>query len=308
MGHTGRQYLHDAYAGRRRVRPVPSRPSAANTCHTSKACLPSAAVELEDAPGTGPPDAQDDDEPFNMAYLALRGSAHCHRRQPPARRSQPADLPAAFPALAACEVPVGHVTNGVHVPTWDSAEADRLWTEPAARNGGVCRPSHRVDGIAGVSDEDLWAMRGEEPRTASCASHAALATQLSGRGHPHWGRSTRPTRCSMPNVLTLGFARRFTEYKRPNLLLRDRESLARLLLNEKRPVQIVVAGKAHPADIVGKAMIQEWIEFARQPRFAAERRVSRRLRHCSWRRSLCRAWTSGSTRRAGPGKHAAPAA
>ena len=70
-----------------------------------------------------------------------------------------------------------------------------------------------------------------------------------------------------PNILTLGFARRFTEYKRPNFLLSDKERFGKLLLNPNRPVQIVVAGKAHAADHVGKEMIQEWINFGRQPRY-----------------------------------------
>jgi len=70
-----------------------------------------------------------------------------------------------------------------------------------------------------------------------------------------------------PNVLIVGFARRFTEYKRPNLLLHDLSRLEKLLLNEKRPIQIVVAGKAHPADLEGKQMIQAWINLAQQPRY-----------------------------------------
>ena len=68
-----------------------------------------------------------------------------------------------------------------------------------------------------------------------------------------------------PNALTLGFARRFATYKRPNLLLHDRERLLRLLSNSQRPVQLIIAGKAHPADKAGQALIQEWIQFIRQP-------------------------------------------
>jgi starch phosphorylase len=67
-----------------------------------------------------------------------------------------------------------------------------------------------------------------------------------------------------PNALTLGFARRFATYKRPNLLLHDRERLLRLLSNSQRPVQLIIAGKAHPADQAGQALIQEWIHFIRQ--------------------------------------------
>src|SRR5262249_57936361 len=68
-----------------------------------------------------------------------------------------------------------------------------------------------------------------------------------------------------PDALTLGFARRFATYKRPNLLLHDPDRLLRLLTNGKRPVQLVVAGKAHPADVAGQAMVKAWIEFIRRP-------------------------------------------
>ena len=68
-----------------------------------------------------------------------------------------------------------------------------------------------------------------------------------------------------PNALTLGFARRFATYKRPNLLLHDRERLLRLLSNSQRPVQLIIAGKAHPADQAGQALIKEWIQFIRRP-------------------------------------------
>ncbi len=67
-----------------------------------------------------------------------------------------------------------------------------------------------------------------------------------------------------PNALTLGFARRFATYKRPNLLLHDPERLAKILTNQQHPVQLVLAGKAHPADQAGKAMIREWIQFVRR--------------------------------------------
>jgi starch phosphorylase len=68
-----------------------------------------------------------------------------------------------------------------------------------------------------------------------------------------------------PNALTLGFARRFATYKRPNLLLHDPERLLRLLSNPQRPVQLIIAGKAHPADKAGQALIQKWIQFIRRP-------------------------------------------
>lgn len=77
----------------------------------------------------------------------------------------------------------------------------------------------------------------------------------------------KPQTCLIRNALMLGFARRFTGYKRPNLLLRDPARLARLLGDPVRPVQLVLAGKSHPADGAGKRMIRDWIEIAQQPEF-----------------------------------------
>jgi starch phosphorylase len=109
-------------------------------------------------------------------------------------------------------------------------------------------------------------MRGKSRERVVRMARTYLAAQLRERSFSLDTVRTADTVLDA-NVLTLGFARRFTEYKRPNLLLRDKERFGRLLLNERRPVQIVVAGKAHPADIWGKEMIREWIEFARQPQF-----------------------------------------
>ncbi len=104
-----------------------------------------------------------------------------------------------------------------------------------------------------------------------------------------------------PNVLTLGFARRFATYKRPNLLLHDQERLLRLVTNPQRPVQLIIAGKAHPADRPGQALIQEWIRFARYTE--ARQHVIFLSDYDMLLASVwCKGWMSGSTRRAGPGK------
>ena len=83
-----------------------------------------------------------------------------------------------------------------------------------------------------------------------------------------------------PNALTLGFARRFATYKRPNLLLHDPERLLRLLTNPERPVQLIIAGKAHPADQAGQALIQEWIHFIRRPEARPHMRSSSATTTC----------------------------
>jgi starch phosphorylase len=223
-------------------------------------------VSLNEIVALGRLDPQDAEEPFNMAYLAQRGSAmtlgvsrlHGEFSR---RIFQPL-----FPRWPNCEVPVGHVTNGVHIPTWDSPQADRLWTEVCGKDRWRAMPDQLAERMASIADEKLWAMRGQGRQRLVSVVRAHLATQLRERGY-ELGRVREADTVLDPNVLTIGFARRFTEYKRPNLLLRDPARLDRLLMNEQRPVQIVVAGKAHPADIEGKAMIQAWIALARQPRY-----------------------------------------
>lgn len=223
-------------------------------------------VTTEELIGLGRIEPRDSDEPFNMAYLAQRGSAmtlgvsrlHGEFSR---RIFQPL-----FPRWPNCEVPVGHVTNGVHIPTWDSPQADRLWSEACGKNRWLGMPDDLTQCISSTSDENLWAMRGEGRQRLVARVRDHLSRQLRERGAERVEVREADTVLD-PNILTIGFARRFTEYKRPNLLLRDPARLDRLLMDERRPLQIVVAGKAHPADTEGKAMIRAWVELARNPRY-----------------------------------------
>ncbi len=212
----------------------------------------------------GRADPDDAAEPFNMAYLAMRGSyltiGVSRQHGVVSRRI----LQPLFPRWPEREVPVGHVTNGVHVPTWDSADADRLWTASCGKERWRCAETTLADQVAGLPDGELWAMRGRSRQALIAATRQRLRRQLAARGH------LPPTiaaaeRALDPNILTLGFARRFTDYKRPNLLLRDPARLRRLLTDPLRPMQLILAGKAHPADDEGKRMIQDWIELVAEP-------------------------------------------
>ncbi len=208
--------------------------------------------------------ANSDDETFNMAYLALRGSAltfGVSRLHGAVSRQLFQRL---FPRWPTAEVPIGHVTNGVHVPTWDSAEADRIWTGACGKERWRGMPDELAGALERLDDEALWAMRGESRRRLVQDLRGRLTRQLAGRGSPAALVSLAEGALD-PNVLTLGFGRRFTDYKRPNLLLRDPARLRRLLNDEHRPVQLVVAGKAHPDDEEGKRMVQEWVAFAQAP-------------------------------------------
>src|SRR5262249_9820859 len=212
----------------------------------------------------------DPSEPFNMAHLAIRGSVAVNgvsRLHGAVSRSLFQSL---FPRWPTAEVPIEHVTNGVHVPTWDSEAADTLWTRACGKDRWTGTQENLEVRFRSVSGADLWALRTGSRRILLDAIRQRLARQLAAAGAP-MSEIDAARAVFSPDALTLGFARRFATYKRPNLLLHDPDRLLRLLTNGKRPVQLVVAGKAHPADVAGQAMVKAWIEFIRRP--AASRHV-----------------------------------
>ncbi len=214
--------------------------------------------------GLGRAEPDNPAEPFNMAYLAMRGSAisfGVSRQHGQVSRRIMQPLFARWPE---CEVPLGHITNGVHVPTWDSADADRLWTAACGKERWRCAETTLAEEVATLSDTELWAMRGNARQALVVSARERLRQQLAARGHPP-AIVAVADQVLDPNILTLGFARRFTAYKRPNLLLHDPDRLRRLLTDPVRPAQLILAGKAHPADDEGKRMIRDWILLARHP-------------------------------------------
>ena len=202
-------------------------------------------------------------DPFNMAYLAERGAALTLGVSRLHGEFSRGIFQPLFPRWPNCEVPIGYVTNGVHIPTWDLAAADKIWSEATGKERWRSMPPDLGGRIATVSDEKLWAMRGDGRQRLVKIARERLRVQLRERGDS----VTRMEGVLDPNILTIGFARRFTEYKRPNLLLRDMARLYALLNDKGLPIQIVVAGKAHPADFKGKEMVAAWVALASQPRY-----------------------------------------
>ncbi|GAA3077447.1 glycosyltransferase family 1 protein [Streptomyces roseofulvus] len=182
---------------------------------------------------------------FNMAAMGLRlaqranGVSTLHGT---VSREMFAGL---WPGFDADEVPIGSVTNGVHAPTWTAPEVTRLGADASDRELWELRRALRGRLVADVRDRvrASWRQRG------------AAAAELG------WTDTVLD-----PDVLTIGFARRVPSYKRLTLMLRDKERLRALLLHPERPVQLVVAGKAHPADDGGKKLVQELVRFADDPR------------------------------------------
>jgi starch phosphorylase len=206
----------------------------------------------------------DSSESFNMAYLALRGSGAVNGvSRLHGKVSRHIFLPL-FPHWPEDEVPVGHVTNGVHMPTWDSAPADDLWTKACGKDRWLGTTETLDQDIRRVSDTRLWQFRAAASKSLVEYARERLSRQLAGSGASAEAVDGA-RRLFDPNTLTLGFARRFATYKRPNLLLHDPPRLLRLLTNPERPVQLIIAGKAHPADQAGQALIREWMHFIRRP-------------------------------------------
>jgi starch phosphorylase len=221
-------------------------------------------IALKDLLALGRENPNDPAETFNMAYLAIRGSGAVNgvsRLHGKVSRSLFEPL---FPHWPADDVPVSHVTNGVHMPTWDSQTSDTLWTDACGKDRWLGTMDTLEQDIRRVSDASLWKFR-TEARTALVEyARQRLSHQLAASSAPPEAVE-RAKHLFDPKALTLGFARRFATYKRPNLLLNDKQRLLRLLADPRRPIQIIIAGKAHPADEAGQVLIQEWMHFIRRP-------------------------------------------
>ncbi|WP_030900059.1 alpha-glucan family phosphorylase [Streptomyces sp. NRRL F-5126] len=227
-------------------------------------------VEAERVLGLGTETYQGGDpQVFNMAVMGLRLAGRANGVSTLHGRVSREMFSGLWPGFDAEEVPITSVTNGVHALTWVAPEVVAL----GARQIGEARAEQaltvggpgRWESVADIPDADVWQVR----RTL----RARLVAEVRERLRASW-RQRGAAAAELgwidgvldPDVLTIGFARRVPSYKRLTLMLRDPARLTRLLLDEERPVQIVVAGKAHPADDGGKRLIQELVHFADDPR------------------------------------------
>lgn len=218
-------------------------------------------IELSDLLALGRERIDDPDEPFSVAYLAIRGSGAINGVSRLHGAVSRRIFQSLFPRWPEAEIPVGHVTNGVHTATWDSAAADTLWTEACGQERWRGTMETVGSSIRCVSDVALWELRATNRLELVRYVRERLARELAARGED----ATIAKSVFDPNTLTLGFARRFAAYKRPNQLLHDPERLVRILNNPDHPVQLVIAGKAHPDDRPAQAMVQAWVRFVQRP-------------------------------------------
>jgi starch phosphorylase len=218
------------------------------------------AVSVDDLLAMGRQNPEDNSEPFNMAYLAVRGSGQINGVSKLHGQVSRQIFQPLFPRWPREEVPIGSVTNGIHVPTWDSAEADALWTSACGVKRWRGDRPHEDD-VRQISNQQLWQLRTAGRKGLIGRMRRRYQCQLAAEG----ADPSNAAGIFDENVLTLGFARRFATYKRPNLLLHDTERLVRLLSNPRCPVQLLLAGKAHPQDLPGQELIRQWKDFIKRP-------------------------------------------
>jgi starch phosphorylase len=208
----------------------------------------------------GRQDANNFSESFNMAYLAVHGSGAVNGVSKLHRKVSQHLFEQLFPRWAKEEIPIGSVTNGVHTPSWDSEFADKVWTDACGKDRWRDNLKTIDKGISTLSDETLWQLRNVSRNNLVSYTRTRFESQLTVAGF-----STETIAVAKhvfnPDTLTLGFARRFVAYKRPNLLLHDEERFIRILTNKEHPLQLVIAGKAPPFDESGKDLIRQWVEF-----------------------------------------------
>ena len=220
-------------------------------------------ISLQEFMALGRMNPLDASEPFNMAYLAIHGSGAVNGVSLLHRDVSRGLFQPLFSRWPKEEIPVGYVTNGVHMRSWDSKAADDLWTEACGKDRWMGNTEKLDAHIQSISDEKFWEMRTSARKTFIEYIRQRVPVDLAVSGASQ-EEVEQAKHMFDPNTLTLGFARRFATYKRPNLLLHDRKRLVKILTNSARPVQIVIAGKAHPADEAGQALIKEWVNFSRR--------------------------------------------
>lgn len=207
---------------------------------------------------------------FNMTWLALNGSRSVNGVSRVHGGVSAALCQAQWPELAPGENPVGFVTNGVHVPTFLHQTWDEFFDRhlPAGWTGRLCDAS-LWPALERVPDEDYWSAAQDVKARMFHGVRGRLKAEFAAKGmsHAQWRQAVRLLDPDRPDVLTIGFARRFATYKRAALVLADRARLARLVGDPERPVLFLFAGKAHPADEPGKALLREIKQLMLTPEF-----------------------------------------
>lgn len=207
-------------------------------------------------------------EPFSMAILAIKSAAFRNAVSGLHRQVSQEMWQELWPKLPVWEVPVTSVTNGVHLPTWLNGDLAQLYDQYLQPDWRDRYSDSKIwDLVEDIPIPELWeAHRRRKRILATFVRERVVAAALARKASA--AEQRRLADVLDPDAFTIGFARRFATYKRATLLFRDAERLKRLLTNRERPVQIVIAGKAHPKDLPGKTLIREIVQLSRNPELA----------------------------------------
>jgi starch phosphorylase len=210
------------------------------------------------------------DSTFSMAILALKASAYRNAVSRLNRQVSQRLWQNLWPRLPVWEVPITSVTNGVHLPTWINADLARLYDRHLPQEW---REEHNRDprvwqAVDDIPNQELWEMRRARKRRLVNFVRQRAAAAAAARNLPA-SEVRRLSQIFDPEVLTIGFARRFATYKRATLLFRDLNRLKSIVSNSQRPVQLIIAGKAHPKDLPGKTLIQQIVKYSRDPELSS---------------------------------------
>ncbi|MDR3637402.1 MAG: alpha-glucan family phosphorylase [Isosphaeraceae bacterium] len=225
-------------------------------------------LSFDDFMGLGRVNIADPNELYCMTVLALKLSRHANGVSALHGRVSRRMWQPLYPTRSEEEVPIGHITNGVHVLTWVAPQMHLLYD----RHLGTDWPKRQRfpeawDGIRNIDDAELWETQQVLKARLIDFVRRRLVAQYQRRNESD-ATIDRVSQALDLNALTIGFARRFATYKRAGLVMRDVERLAAILEAVDRPVQFIFAGKAHPEDHLGKELIQNIVRMARQERFA----------------------------------------
>lgn len=225
--------------------------------------LNAAGIEQEKVLKLGKHNANDSKEPFNMALMALRTTAYANGVSKLHGEVSRKMWKSIWPNVPEPEIPIDHVTNGIHTRSWISHEMSELFSRYLGPDW-IRKPADQTvwQRIERIPDVELWRTHERRRERLVAFTRKRLAEQLKRRGG-----NTREINSAgetlNPEALTIGFARRFATYKRASLLFRDMHRLKKLLTDRDRPIQFIFAGKAHPHDNGGKDLIKQIVHFAR---------------------------------------------
>src|SRR5579871_3263904 len=225
-------------------------------------------LSLENLQALGRENPGDHGEHFCMTVLGLKLSRRANAVSSLHGEVSRAMWTSLYPGKAEESVPIGHITNGVHVPSWLAPQMFRLYDRHLGTGWHLrSGESHTWEGIENIDDGELWETHLSLKLNLLEFVRRRAIEQAERRGEAP-DTVQRFGRVLSPDALTVGFARRFATYKRANLILGDIEKLASMVNDPKRPVQFVFAGKAHPRDEPGKRVLQQIAELMRDRQFA----------------------------------------